>query len=966
MKAFTAFLLFSILSIYSFGQNAQTYAHLVNPFIGTGGHGHTYPGSTSPFGMVQLSPDTRNDDSWDGCSGYHYSDSVIYGFSHTHLSGTGCSDYGDVLLMPFTSTHITNATKQAQSKMNHSLEKAHAGYYSIALSSGVDVQLTTTPRTGIHEYNYPTAQNKWVLIDLKHRDELLKFSIEIVNDSTIIGYRNSKAWAKDQDLYFAIRSSQKITKILSAHGNEIDFEGSYRDKEENPILALQFDPTGNPTLLLRVGISQVSEDGALLNLQSEAPHNNFEIYKKDNENRWNAQLKKIEFTPDKIGRDTTFYSALYHCMIAPNIASDVDGKYRGMDRKVHHADFTYYSVFSLWDTYRALHPLFTIIERERSVDFIKTILTMYKQGGKLPVWELAGNETNCMIGYHSVSVMADALAKKIPFDIELACKAAEESANQRHFGIQIYASQGYLQMEDEPESVSKTIEYSYDDYCIAKLYLAAGNKEKADEYLKRSKNLFQLMDPQTGLMRPRTNGGFMQNFNPYQVDNNYTEANAWQYSFSYIHQLELAKTLLPQNLEKQLDLIFNANTKLAGRQQADMTGLIGQYVQGNEPSHHIAYMYMFTSEKWKTAHYLNEIMNTMFDNSPEGLPGNEDCGQMSAWYVFTALGFYPVLPGEDYYVYGKPFFKKAIIHHEEGSKTTLTCLNPELPFVSTINSNFNHQLIGFNHHLFNTNYTIEFIGSHTKPHAYIHNEKAIITGGIPSQPLMDWIPVPSIETSTDVFKDSLEVKISGVKNVQIFYKTNQTASFMPYTQPFMLHKESEIFAYAMYDGYKSDEVRKVVKTYKNKDLKVTFLTQPLASYLPSNGSDALIDGVLGDTEWRKGNWVGFQGQDVEIILEGNERKNTAFYVRLLQEERSWIFLPKAVDFQFYLNDKIVDERHIEIEKSKSEAAVIEALSKIKKKFNKVKISLRYPGPIPAPHPGAGHKSIQFIDEIGFK
>lgn len=946
----------------------KNYARVVNPFIGTDGTGHTFPGATSPFGMVQLSPDTRNDDSWEGCSGYYYADKNIYGFSHTHLSGTGCSDYGDLLLMPFTQTEFSNAQKDAISQINHQNEKAFAGYYQNTLTNGVLVKLTTTTRTGIHSYTFPQKQ-KLILLDLKHRDQLIDYSIQIPNDSTIIGHRKSKAWAQNQDFFFAIRLSTPISKIRSNSGETISTQFPYTDSKKHPIIVLEFGDKTPQNIILRVGISQVDTDGALLNLKTEANHNNFDLYLQKNDEIWNKQLSKIEFEGPNASKDTIFYTALYHCMIAPNTASDVDGRYRGMDRKIHAAKFyTHYSVFSLWDTYRALHPLFNIIERERSADFIQTILNMYKEGGKLPVWELAANETNCMIGYHSASLLADALAKKIPLSLELACEAVEVSANQKEFGVKTYATQGYLQVEDEHESVSKTVEYSYDDYCIAKLFEAKGDKEKAEYYYKRSRNFSHLMDPETGLMRPRTNGGFIYNFDPYRVDNNYTEANAWQYSYSFAHQLDLFQKLNSVPLEQQLDKIFTASTQIKGRNQADMTGFIGQYVQGNEPSHHIAYLYMYTQAPYKTQDYLSEIMETMFTTKPDGLPGNEDCGQMSAWYVFTALGFYPVIPGDNYYIFGKPFFKKATINLENSSSTRLTYIHPEKKYISKINTKFPYQNNkGFYHDIFVRGGDIEFYGSDTKPER-IENDNLIYTGGIPDS-FDNWIPVPSIESRSQTFKDSIKIQIKSFPNHQIYYSidSRNLEDFKPYTEPIQILKDATIYAYAAQDEFsRSDIVSKQLLAYKNKDLKVTLETKPLSSYYPNNNPDELIDGLLGDADWKKGNWFGFQGEDVHIRVEGKKRKNVTCFARVLQEERSWIFLPKAVEFEFYNNGKMVHSAIVPLERRKEEAIVVEAESRCKKSFDSFKVILRYPGTIPSPHPGAGHKSIQFIDEIGIK
>ncbi|MFI5222337.1 MAG: GH92 family glycosyl hydrolase, partial [Bacteroidia bacterium] len=510
------------------------YSKIVDPFIGTGGHGHTFPGAVVPFGMVQLSPDTRLE-GWDGCSGYHYSDSVIYGFSHTHLSGTGCSDYGDVLIMPMMGNSSFD-NKIYSSKFSHTKEKAHAGFYKVHLDDDdIDVELTTTTRVGFHKYTFNKSGKVHFILDLLHRDKLLEGRILDVanNNKAIEGFRRSEAWAKDQRLYFRIEFSREI--LLKQRLQEFMRPGQETKG------AFSFDVKKGETIFVKVSLSAVDYEGAKKNMEAELPGWDFEKTKQQAEALWNKELSKIQVKGGTRDQQIIFYTALYHCFIHPSIYNDVDGRYLGRDFQIHHADsFNYYTVFSLWDTFRALHPLFNMVQRERNLDFIKTFLEQYKQVGILPMWELSSNETNCMIGYHAVSVIADAYAKGIRgFDLDLAIEACEKSAKYAHFGIPQYREKGFLETEDENESVSKTLEYAYDDWCIDQLKFFRSGRSKNEDYIfeKGSYSWRNLFNSQSGFMQPRSNGGWYKPFNPTEVNNNYTEANAWQYSFFVPHQV---------------------------------------------------------------------------------------------------------------------------------------------------------------------------------------------------------------------------------------------------------------------------------------------------------------------------------------------------------------------------------------------------------------------------------------------
>ena len=616
----------------SCSRTEQRLVDYVDPMVGTDFTGHTFPGATAPFGMVQLSPDTRMD-TWEGCSGYHYSDDTIIGFSHTHLSGTGVLDYGDVLLMPVTSYDADTLNRELyQSHFSHDNEKAAAGYYAVNLDRwDVLAELTAGPRSGMHRYTYESlgGEQPMIIIDLEHRDVLLDSDIEKVSDNALTGFRRSKSWSEDQMVHFYIEFSEPMA--------------DYRPFGKNGALVTFAE--GTRQVLAKVGISSVSSDNARLNLQSDVPEGSFDFdaLLASTQDLWEAYLSKIDVRGGGESRERlrTFYTAMYHTAIAPNLFSDVNGEYRGMDRQIHKAEgFDRYTVFSLWDTFRTLHPMFALIERNRTEDFLKSFLTIYREGGKLPVWELAGWETNCMIGYNSVPVIADAIAKGI--DVEDAGElldAMVESSNKDEFGILHYRMRNVVPAEEEHESVSKTLEYAYDDWCIAQvagfLYEKTGDAEYADirdRYMRYSASYVNVLDPETRLMRPVLNGAWLTPFEPREVNNHYTEANSWQYSFFAPHDINGHVALLggDEGFDAMLDSLFSASSDTKGRKQVDITGLVGQYAHGNEPSHQTAYLYAYVGKPWKTYEKV------------------------------------PVTPGSDIYVFSAPVFKNIRINLENG------------------------------------------------------------------------------------------------------------------------------------------------------------------------------------------------------------------------------------------------------------------------------------------------------------
>ena len=690
------FILLCLLGLYSSGQT--NYTVYADPMVGTGGVGHTFPGAVVPFGMVQLSPDTRLK-GWDGCSGYHYRDKRIYGFSHTHLSGTGCSDDGDVLLMPTCGRPHYNHNNYS-SLFSHANEKASPGYYAVKLDKyGIKAEFTVTARTGLHKYTFPKSASANIILDLNSRDRLKHGELNINGHDEITGMRLSSTWADSQYVFFVIRFSKpfKQSAILK---NSVLHHDLKRAQGKHLKASVSFETTEGEVIYAKVGLSFVSIDGARKNLDAEQAGWDFDGVLHKAETTWNKELSKIEIeTPDTVVM-RTFYSGLYHCMVPPVLCTDVDGNYRGRDLKVHEAkDFQYYTACSLWDTYRALHPLLLLIDRKRSGDFVNSFLTAYEQRGLLPVWDLNSCETWGMIGYHAVSVINDAYQKGInTFNAGEALDAMKRSATisrknlNRYFkwgplvtmasyyryacGWDDYQKLGYIRCRRSIESVSKTLEFAYDDWCIAQMANKLGKKDDYNFFIARAQNYKHLLDSTSGFMRPRQKR-FIGLFNPYAVTIHYTEANAWQYSFSCPQDLSGQMKIMggKAKLAGLLDSLFNTPKKMCGLPEINITGLIGQYAHGNEPSHHIAYEYNYVGQPWKTQEMVRRIMSELYRPAPDGLSGNEDCGQMSAWYVLSAVGIYPVCPGADHYAIGSPIADKAVIHFENGKSLTIVAHN---------------------------------------------------------------------------------------------------------------------------------------------------------------------------------------------------------------------------------------------------------------------------------------------------
>jgi predicted alpha-1,2-mannosidase len=670
---------------------------LVDTFVGTGAHGHTYPGATVPFGMVQVSPDTHTN-GWDWCSGYHYSDSSIMGFSLTHLSGTGIGDMLDVLLMPTTGpVRLEPGSREDpdsgyRSRFSHPKEEASPGYYSVVLAdTDIRVELTATERVGFQRYTFPQAGPAHVVLDLDHRSEtgtpgstILDSEIEIRGDDTLVGWRRVTRWARDRHLYFAARFSMPFASATLAEGTT-PRPGLRRVRGTGLKARVDYRTTAGEAVLVRVAISPTSVDSALRNLEAEASGVGFDAARAAAAEAWRRELSKIAIEGGTRKQRRTFYSALYHAFLAPTLFADVDGSYRGLDGRVRKAEgFRYHSTFSLWDTYRAAHPLYCLVQRERTRDFARTLVRMAVESptGQMPVWPLANDETNCMIGYHSASVLAEAWAKGIrDFDVETALDRLKAMAAKAEYrGLGAYGRLGWVPSDEEGESVSKTLEYSYDDWCVSRLAKALGREEDERAFRRRAGQWRDVFDPATGFARPRlADGTFASPFDParYGVSarwHDYTEGNAWQYTFAAQHDPEgYARALGGRAaLETKLDALFSTPLDAgAAGLPVDVTGLIGQYAHGNEPSHHLAYLYTYAGAPWKTEERVRQILDTLYGDTPDGLSGNEDCGQMSAWYVLSAVGLYPVDPAGATYVLASPLFDRATVDLGGGRRFTV-------------------------------------------------------------------------------------------------------------------------------------------------------------------------------------------------------------------------------------------------------------------------------------------------------
>jgi predicted alpha-1,2-mannosidase len=698
----------------------RDYASYVDPMVGTHNMGHTFPGATVPFGLVQLSPDTRHLNMYDTdgkyvreayryCSGYQYGDSTIFGFSHTHFSGTGHSDLGDISLMPVTGALDLAPAESGQvgtkfhSRFRHDTELAEPGYYKVTLDDyGVDVELTATTRVGLHRYTFAESGEAHVVLDMmaniyNYEGKNVWTFLRVENDTLVTGYRQTTGWARTRTVYFAMTFSRPITSYGHRKYDETPYGGFYRrfDQEHNfPEMAgreirawFDFDVRAGDPLLVKVALSGVSTAGALNNLRAEQPHWDFDRIRREARRQWNGELGRVDAQLPNDDLQSVFYTALYHTNLGPVVYEDVDGLYRGLDQNVHPSDgFTNYTIFSLWDTYRALHPLFNLIQVDRNTDMVSSMLAHYDQSvhPMLPIWSHYANENWCMIGYHAVSVIADAVIKGNPgIDASRALEACVTTSRIPYFdGVGEYMDLGYVPDETSGSSVSITLELAYDDWCIAQLAKRAGDETLYNRYMERSRSFGNVYDADTGFMRPKKRDGtWREDFNTMATHGQgFIEGNAWNYSLYVPQDPEKMVDLMggPERFGRYLDELFEmelADEFIEHTEDITRDGIIGNYVHGNEPGHHIAYLYNWSDRPWQTQARVRMIMDTMYGPGVDGLCGNDDAGQMSAWYIFSALGFYPVCPGSSQYAIGSPLVKSATLNLENGNTLTIRAEN---------------------------------------------------------------------------------------------------------------------------------------------------------------------------------------------------------------------------------------------------------------------------------------------------
>lgn len=682
---------------------AQSLTSHVDPMIGTGGHGHVFLGANVPFGAVQLGPQNIFK-GWDWCSGYHYSDSLITGFSHTHLSGTGASDLGDVLIMPYTGAVQTDKGRQQAphqgylSRFSHQRETAKPGYYAVTLDDyGIRAELTSTARVGLHKYTFPAgAKPAHVIIDLKEGidDKATDTYIEQVGAQTYVGYRFSKGWANDQRLYFAIKTSVPIPQF-AVYNEAQQLTG--KKGQGLAIKGLFSFPKTPGTLLLKVGISPVSSQNALANIQAEIPGWDFAKVQRAADAEWNKELGKVTIETRDPAARRIFYTSMYHALFAPALFNDVNGDYRGTDKKVYaKAPFVNYTTFSLWDTYRTEHSLFLLAQPERVGDMMQSMLAIQQQQGKLPIWHLMANETNTMVGYSAVPALAEAYLKGTPgLDGNQVLAAMKASSTRDDQGVRYLKELGFIPADKESESVAKAMEYAIDDWSIAQVAKKLGRQDDYVTYSARAKYYQKYYDPHTRFMRGLTSDGkFQVPFDPIQSihrQNNYTEGNAWQYTWLVPHDVPGLIKLFGSDaaFTEKLDSLFIVQGSLGESASPDISGLIGMYAHGNEPSHATVYLHPYAGQQWKTAEKVRQVLREMYKDKPDGISGNEDCGQMSAWYILSALGFYPVSPSSGAYVLGSPIIDKATLRLPKGKTFVINVKNngPQNQYIQSVRLN---------------------------------------------------------------------------------------------------------------------------------------------------------------------------------------------------------------------------------------------------------------------------------------
>ena len=963
-------------------------ANYVDPFIGTGGHGHTFPGATVPFGMVQFSPDTRMND-WDGCSGYHTSDHTILGFSTTHLSGTGCSDYGDFRFMPVVGEVIFDKGEEDKtatgyrSAFQHENEEAQAGYYAVLLDDyNTKVELTTGDRVGMMRCSFPQGADAHMLLDMVEgvNDEFVyDASLKVEGPNAISGFRRTRDWAREQYLYFyaefnkPIKDYAFVTDTVTAVADSVK---ANQVEDDYVKASFDFDAEDGTPLVMRIALSAVDVEGAKNNMKAELADGDFDFdaLRQKAYDKWNKELKRYEVSDPNESNKTVFYSALYHCMVAPNLFSDVDGRYRAHDLKVYKSERPVYTVFSLWDTFRSLHPLFSLMQRERTLDFINTFINKYEtnEHHMLPIWELAANETYCMIGNHAIPVIADAYFTGIrDFDTEKALKAMVASSKDDFRGMGAYMKYGYIPIEAEGEATSKTLEYAYDDWCVARMAEDMGKADIAKEFYARAQAYKNIYNPENQFFQGRRNGGWMRPFDPAQVNFTLTEANSYQYGFFVPQDVNGHIALMGgwNEYEAKLDALFNAPSNLTGREQPDITGLIGQYAHGNEPSHNTVYMYNFVGKPTKTQYYVKKVMDDFYSDRRDGYSGNEDCGQMSAWAVFSSMGFYPATPASGYYVLGLPRFERTRLTFEDGKQFEVIAkgLSNKNCYVKSVKLNgktLERSFITCEEVL--NGGTLEFTMTNQPNSAWATQPENCPVVRIPSESI---VIVPTINADSDTFFDSLMVSMSHpVEGVKIYYTLDGTMpsdSALLYEKPICLKGNTVIRAAAEQDGRWSNVID--AQYYLIDARHSVKLENKYNEQYEAGGLKALIDHKRGGENFRTGSWQGYYGVDLVATVDlGVPKRINRLAGSFLQEIYSWIWMPTEVEY--FISDDGRNFRSVgkvknEVPVDADGAFVQEMEVRPRTEARYVKMVAKTIGTCPEGHVGAGQKAWIFCDEL---
>lgn len=983
-------------------------AQYVDPFIGTDAHGHTFPGATTPFGLVQLSPDTGTE-GWDWCSGYHASDSSIIGFSHTHLSGTGGADLGDILLMPATGSVKFEPGSKAdpesgyRSRFSHASEKAAAGYYSVYLEDPrVRAELTATPHVGVHRYTYGSTNNEHIIIDLRHgiQDHVHSAAFRQVDDRTIEGWRRSTGWAADHTIYFRAEFSEPIREIRAR------IDGTDRARVEagqGEKVVLAVFPDNHPKEMeVRVGLSAVDLDGAAANLKVEASGRKFDRIVDAARKSWNRALGRIAVSGGSDTERTIFYTALYHSFTAPYLFSDTDGRYRGADGEIHAAAGTAmgeanYTLFSTWDTFRALHPLLSLVQPEVNAAVARSMLRYYEQTGRLPVWDLHMNENNCMIGYHSVPIIADAYFKgQLPDSLgTLALEAMVHSAMQNDYGgLPYYRRLGYLPADKENNSVSKAVEYAYDDWCIAQMAKALGNDSLYRVFIRRAQSYKNHFDPADGFLKGRlSTGAFCAPFDPAAISilgqGDFTEGNAWHYRFFVPQDVTTHIGMLggDRAYVAAIDAMFEAPSAAADH-SPDVSGLIGQYAHGNEPSHQVAYLYSYAGAPWRTQERVAEIKRTMYTAARDGLCGNEDCGQMSAWYVLSAMGFYPVTPGSGIYVLGTPTFERVEIASPTSGKPfvieakglgsaeegNIYIGSAEWNGEPYTKSYITHEMIERGGklvlHMGNRPDRAFGTAAEDRPAAQIPAEDALTS----EQMLSGVVFEPYIEDTLRVFGPTMTVYPKLFRRepgMRIVYTSDGSepgpSSAEAGSQGIGLTGDTNLKLRAVGQNGRMSYV-KDYRFYKSvlRGAAVALEREPSAPYA-NGGAAALVDYAMGGDSYVRPQWVGFNGNDLAGVIDmGRVRHLSHVGFNAANEPGSWIVLPRDAIFDFS-TDSVHYGRPVAITTRDSRTAGSGAHffgtaipGGVQARY--IRFVIRN-GELPEWHIGKGNPAWMFIDEI---